>query len=84
MEVPCVSTSIAGIHELIRDGLDGLIVPASDAEVLAAALERLAEDPLLRHSLGLAGRKRVHNLYNLPENVRSLASVFRENVPNSM
>jgi glycosyltransferase involved in cell wall biosynthesis len=84
MEVPCVSTSIAGIHELIRDGLDGLIVPASDAEVLAAALERLAEDPLLRRSLGLAGRKRVYNLYNLPENVSSLASVFREKVPNSI
>jgi glycosyltransferase involved in cell wall biosynthesis len=84
MEVPCVSTSIAGIPELIRDGLDGLIVPASDAEVLAAALERLAEDPLLRRSLGIAGRKRVHNLYNLPENVSSLTSVFREKAPHSI
>ena len=52
MEVPCVSTAIAGIPELIRDGLDGLLVPASSAELLAAALERLAEDPLLRRSLG--------------------------------
>jgi glycosyltransferase involved in cell wall biosynthesis len=84
MEVPCVSTSIAGIPELIRDGLDGLLVPASDAEALAAALERLAEDPLLRRSLGLAGRKRVHDLYNLPENVSSLASVFREKASNSI
>jgi glycosyltransferase involved in cell wall biosynthesis len=82
MEVPCISTNIAGIPELIRDGLDGLIVPASDAEVLAATLERLAEDPLLRRSLGLAGRKRVHDLYNLPENVNFLASVFRENLFN--
>ena len=52
MEVPCVSTAIAGIPELIRDGLDGLLVPASSAELLASALERLAEDPLLRRSLG--------------------------------
>jgi len=84
MEVPCVSTSIAGIPELIRDGLDGLIVHASDAEVLAAALERLVEDPLLRRSLGIAGRKRVHDLYNLPENVSSLTSVFREKAPHSI
>jgi glycosyltransferase involved in cell wall biosynthesis len=83
-EVPCVSTSIAGIPELIRDGLDGLLVPASSAEALAAALERLAEDPLLRRSLGLAGRKRVHDLYNLPENVALLASVFLENAPNNI
>jgi len=79
MEVPCVSTTIAGIPELIRDGLDGLLVPASSTEMLAEALQRLVEDPLLRHSLGLAGRKRVHDLYNLPENVGPLATLFREN-----
>jgi glycosyltransferase involved in cell wall biosynthesis len=81
MEVPCVSTSIAGIPELIRDGLDGLIVPASCTEALAAALELLAGDSHLRRTLGVAGRKRVHDLYNLPVNVSSLANVFRENLP---
>ncbi len=84
MEVPCVSTAIAGIPELIRDGLDGLLVPASSAELLASALERLAEDPLLRRSLGLAGRKRVHDHYNLTENANILASLFRENAPNDI
>jgi glycosyltransferase involved in cell wall biosynthesis len=83
MEVPCVSTVIAGIPELIRDGLDGLLVPASSSEVLAEALERLIEDPLLRRSMGLAGRKRVCELYNLPENVSLLASVFRENASHT-
>jgi colanic acid/amylovoran biosynthesis glycosyltransferase len=52
MEVPCVSTCIAGIPELIRDGLDGLLVPASSAEALASALGRLLDDPLLRRRLG--------------------------------
>ncbi|MGA3070460.1 MAG: glycosyltransferase [Terracidiphilus sp.] len=84
MEVPCVSTGIAGIPELIRDGLDGLLVPASSAIALAAALERLAEEPLLRRSLGLAGRKRVHDFYNLTENVSLLASVFSENALNTI
>ncbi len=81
MEVPCVSTEIAGIPELIRDGLDGMLVPASSVELLTEALERLVEDPLLRRSIGIAGRKRVHDLYNLPENVSMLANVFRENAP---
>ena len=82
MEVPCVSTTIAGIPELIRNGLDGLLVPASSAEQLAAALERLVVDAQLRQSLGLAGRKRVNDLFNLPENARLLASVFLENASN--
>jgi glycosyltransferase involved in cell wall biosynthesis len=83
MEVPCVSTSIAGIPELIRDGLDGLLVPASSADALAAALKRLADEPLLRRSLGIEGRKRVHDLYNLTENVSLLASVLSENTLNN-
>jgi glycosyltransferase involved in cell wall biosynthesis len=79
-----VSTRVAGIPELIRDGLDGLLVPASSAEALASALQRLSEDPLLRRSLGVAGCKRVLGLYNLPQNVGSLARVFREEASNSL
>jgi len=84
MEIPCVSTRIAGIPELIRDGLDGLLVPASSAEALASALERLIEEPSLRRSLGVAGCKRALGLYNLPQNVSLLARVFRDHVPNSL
>jgi len=84
MEVPCVSTRVAGIPELIRDGLDGLLVPASSVEALAAALERLSEDSQLRRSLGVAGRKRVLGLYNLPQNVSLLARVFREQAGNNL
>jgi glycosyltransferase involved in cell wall biosynthesis len=84
MEVPCVSTVIAGIPELIRDGLDGLLVPASSAEVLAEALERLIEDPHLRRSIGLAGRKRVSDFYDLSKNVNLLATVFLENSLNNI
>ena len=84
MEVPCVSTCIAGIPELIRDGFEGLLVPASSAEALASALQRLFDDPLLRRSLGVAGSKRVFEQYNLPQNVRSLARVFSQHLPDSI
>jgi glycosyltransferase involved in cell wall biosynthesis len=78
MEVPCVSTSIAGIPELIRNDIDGLLVPASSVEAMASALQRLFDDPLLRRRFGIAGSKRVQELYNLPRNVRFLASMFRQ------
>ena len=84
MDVPCVSTCVAGIPELIRDGLDGLLVPASSAEALASALQRLFDDPLLRRSLAVAGRKRVIEHYNLPRNVCSVASVFRQHLSESI
>jgi len=81
MEIPCVSTSIAGIPELIRDGIDGLIVSASSVEALASALRRLLGDPSLRRSFGIAGSKRVLERYDLRQNVCSLAQVFRDHLP---
>lgn len=83
MEVPCISTSVAGIPELIRNDLDGLLVPASSTEALASALQRLLDDPQLRRRFGLAGSKRVQEVYNLRRNARFLGSMFRELVKES-
>lgn len=77
MEIPCVTTFITGIPELIRDGLDGLLAAPSDDVELAAAIERLAHDPALRRRLGQAGRQRVLDKYHLGRNTGHLAAVFR-------
>jgi colanic acid/amylovoran biosynthesis glycosyltransferase len=76
MEIPCISTFVAGIPELIRDGLDGLLVPASSEEALSAALERLVSDAGLRRKFAIAGRQRVEEFYDLQKNVRSLADTL--------
>ncbi|MHB8242743.1 MAG: glycosyltransferase family 4 protein [Solirubrobacteraceae bacterium] len=44
---------------LVRDGHNGLVVPAGDPHALGDAMRRLAEDPLLRRRLGDAGRRDV-------------------------
>jgi glycosyltransferase involved in cell wall biosynthesis len=77
MEVPCVTTWITGIPELIRDGVDGLLAAASDEDGLARAIARLQDDPVLRRRLGEAGRQRVIERYNLEPNVARLAEVYR-------
>lgn len=77
MEIPCISTWITGIPELIRDGIDGLLVPPGDTEALAAAIARLMDDRESCQGLGRAGRQRVIDKYNLPRNLERLASIFR-------
>lgn len=74
--LPCVTTRITGIPELIRDGIDGLLVTPADVQELADSLASLKEDPELRCELGQAGRRRVAQAYNLPTNVARLAAVF--------
>jgi glycosyltransferase involved in cell wall biosynthesis len=76
MEIPCVSTWITGISELIRDSIDGLLVAPADEEAMAGAIACLMDDSELRTRLGVAGRKRVIEKYNLRTNVARLAQVF--------
>jgi glycosyltransferase involved in cell wall biosynthesis len=78
MEIPCVTTWITGIPELIRDGIDGVLVAPSDEEALSACIARLMDDPNLRRRLGQAGRLRVLDKFHLGKSVAHLATVFRE------
>ncbi|MCA1615394.1 MAG: glycosyltransferase [Acidobacteria bacterium] len=48
MEIPCVATTVNGIPELIRSGIDGLLVAPSDEEELARAVAALLDDAALR------------------------------------
>jgi glycosyltransferase involved in cell wall biosynthesis len=77
MEIPCVATWVAGIPELIRDGIDGLLAPPADPDALAAAIEKLMDDPELRARLGRSGRRRVLECYNLKRNSARLGEMFQ-------
>jgi colanic acid/amylovoran biosynthesis glycosyltransferase len=77
MEIPCVATNINGIPELIRDGVDGLLVAPSDVQGLSVALMRLMNEAALRESLGKAGRLRVQQSYEISKSADRLAALFR-------
>jgi glycosyltransferase involved in cell wall biosynthesis len=78
MQIPCVTTAINGIPELIEDGADGFLVAPSDSEGLAVTLERLMDDPGLRQITGEAGRKRVQREYEISASADRLAAIFSQ------
>ncbi|HEX8475841.1 MAG TPA: glycosyltransferase family 4 protein [Pyrinomonadaceae bacterium] len=80
MEIPSVATRINGVPELIRDGIDGLLVAPSDVDELADAISSLMDDAALRRRLGEAGRRRVVERYDLARNTERLAEIFRRRV----
>jgi glycosyltransferase involved in cell wall biosynthesis len=59
--LPVIASDAVGAASggLVRDGRNGLIVPAGEPIALAAALRRLAGDPALRRRMGAAGREDV-------------------------
>jgi phosphatidylinositol alpha-mannosyltransferase len=57
--VPVVASDIPGFREVVRDGIEGLLVPPGDPSALAAALRRVLADTELATALGRAGRERA-------------------------
>jgi glycosyltransferase involved in cell wall biosynthesis len=74
--LPVVTTRIAGIPELVEDGVSGSVVPPGQAPPIADALQRLAHEPQLRQRWGEAGRQRVLGTYDIRRSARRLAELF--------
>jgi len=75
--LPVVASGISGIPELVDDGRSGLLVPPRDAPALAHALQRLCEDPTLRHRMGRSGRAKIMEQFNLRLSALELTTLFR-------
>lgn len=57
--IPVVSTASGGPDSIIRDGVNGYLVPVGDAAALRDRLERLVLDESLNHRMGAAARQTV-------------------------
>lgn len=57
--LPVVASAIPGFDEVVRDGLDGLLVRPGRVGPLVAALERVLDDPALAERLRDGGRERA-------------------------
>lgn len=60
--LPIVTTPVGAATSLVRDGVNGLVVPARDAAATAAAAGRLLADPALGQRLAAAARETVRGM----------------------
>ena len=78
MELPVVATNCDGVLDIVVGGETGLYVPPRESAELASALLRLIDDPALRRRLGLAGRKRVLELFDRRTQIDRLERIYAE------
>ena len=76
--LPVVGVAAGGVTDIIRDGVNGLFVPAKDPAALANSLARLLGDPALRSQLGQDGAEIVRRGYQFPALEKGLEQVFVE------
>jgi glycosyltransferase involved in cell wall biosynthesis len=75
---PIVATAVGGVPELIRDGIDGVLVSADDPELLCDGIARLLDDRTLAAGLGAAARERWAAEFNLDDLVRRVERLYEE------
>ena len=69
---------MGGVTELVKHGVNGLVVHPGDPVALAAALTTLADDPELRTRMGLAGRETVRADFDSATEARRLVALIRD------
>jgi len=77
-----VGTQTGAFDMIIRDGVDGLIVPCGDTAALAGAFDRLLSSPDELIRMGAAARRRVCDLFSIQREAEGLNSVYRNILRN--
>ncbi len=76
--LPVVASRVGGVPEIVRDGVDGLLVTPGDDDALRAALTRLRDDDVLRRRLGSAAAERVRDRFTLRHCATRLVEVYEQ------
>jgi glycosyltransferase involved in cell wall biosynthesis len=70
--LPIVTTALPSLPELLEDGVHGLVARNKDATDLAEKLDCLAGNAGLRRRMGLAGRRRVEERFDVRRTIESV------------
>lgn len=79
--LPVVVTDVGGNPEIVRQGVEGLLVPRGDDSAVAGALGRLLDDPQAAADMGAAGRARALDRYRLETTIDSYHDLYRRLAP---
>ena len=74
---PVVATRVAGVAELVEDGVSGHLVAPGDPAALTKAIEALLADPVTRTRMGEAGRRRVEAEFDARREAAWLLAILR-------
>lgn len=75
--IPVVASRVGGIPSVIEDGVSGLLVDSGDAQGMAAAIERLLDDGVLKERLVAHARSRVCEKFSLKIMAQETLSAYQ-------
>jgi glycosyltransferase involved in cell wall biosynthesis len=81
--LPLVATAVGEVPTVVLDGSTGVLVPAEDADLLAAGIVELLRDPEKRTRLGAAARRRIEEEYSAERMTADYLRVYGEAIASA-
>lgn len=76
--IPCITSDVAGLSEVMVNGETGYIVPRKDVDALADKIIELVMNPQMRTIMGKNGRKRVMQYYEWNKCVDKIIGAYKK------
>ncbi len=78
--VPIIASDIGGVNLVIKDGLNGVLVPQGNSDILYKAISGLITQPKKRERLARTAREQAESTYNWKNIVLKILSIMQEEV----
>lgn len=75
-KLPVVVTNVGGNPEMVRDGVEGILVPRGQSSAIAAAILQLLANPAKARAMGQAGLERVGEHYRIESAIERYYSLY--------
>jgi glycosyltransferase involved in cell wall biosynthesis len=75
---PVIATNAGGVPEIVEDGVTGFLVPMSDPERMAEAIDRLLADTNMARAMGLRGQAHVTANFSIEKTVRGVLAAYHQ------
>ena len=72
-----IGTMTGAFDTLIRDGVDGFVIPCNDTAALAGAFEKLLSSPEITAQMGKFARQRVCDFYTIQKEAAAINNAYR-------
>jgi glycosyltransferase involved in cell wall biosynthesis len=76
--LPVLSYQAGSVSEIVEDGVTGQLVPLGRVDLLADAILKAINNPLMFFEMGLAGRDRVTKLFSWEQTALSIHKAIQE------
>jgi glycosyltransferase involved in cell wall biosynthesis len=80
MEVMPACTNAGGISELVKDGVNGVVVPVASPLTLADKLQPFLDNPAMIKELGKQARHTVMTEFSMEKMVGEIETIYRESI----